>query len=151
MAGSPYRRWAGRQKRNTRSGIEKQILNELDEKGIKYKYESLKFTYVTTHTYTPDVILDNGIVIEIKGYFTADDRKKLLKVKELYPSLDLRLVFGANNKIHKMSSTRYSDWCEKHGFPYAIKHIPEEWLKEPPRPIPKTFKVKTLLNDIKPR
>lgn len=47
-------------------------------------------------------MLDNGILIEIKGYFTATDRKKHLLVKEQNPELDIRFVFGnSKNRIHK--------------------------------------------------
>lgn len=38
------------------------------------------------------------------------------------------MLFQNNPKLHKASSQRYSDWCEKRGIPYAIGSIPEEWL-----------------------
>jgi len=83
-------------------------------------------------TYTPDFILDNGIVIESKGLFTSDDRKKHRLVQSQYPDLDLRFVFSnPNQKISKGSKTTYAMWCEKNGFKYAKSLIPKEWLSEP--------------------
>ena len=38
---------------------------------------------------------------------------------------------NANSKINKGSKTSYADWCERHGFLYANKYIPDEWLEEP--------------------
>jgi hypothetical protein len=84
------------------------------------------------------------ILIEAKGFFKYQDRVKMLLVKEQYPELDVRLVFQNNNYITKLTKKqksmkkegkefvkeRYSDWAEKHGFPYAIKQIPSEWYKE---------------------
>jgi len=40
-------------------------------------------------------------------------------------------VFSNQNaKLYKGSPTTYGQWCEKHGFAYANKTIPEEWLTE---------------------
>ena len=35
------------------------------------------------------------------------------------------------NKINKKSKTTYGMWCEKNGFKYADKEIPDEWFLEP--------------------
>tara|TARA_R110001606_G_scaffold60362_2_gene142301 strand:+ start:1387 stop:1647 length:261 start_codon:yes stop_codon:yes gene_type:complete len=83
-----------------------------------------------TRTYTPDFELPNGIIIESKGRFVSADRKKHLKVKEQYPKLDIRFVFSnSRGKINKGSKTTYAMWCDKYGFKYADKEIPEKWLK----------------------
>lgn len=81
------------------------------------------------HRYTPDFTLANGVRIEGKGRFTPSDRTKLLAVKEAHPNLDLRLVFGCNNKLNKKSKERYFDWAEKHGFKYSLREVPKEWVK----------------------
>jgi hypothetical protein len=81
------------------------------------------------HTYNPDFKLPNGIIIETKGRFVIADRKKHLLVKQQHPELDIRFVFtNSKNKINKKSKTTYADWCEKNGFKYADKEIPEEWF-----------------------
>lgn len=65
------------------------------------------------------------------------DRQKHLLVQEQYPELDIRFIFSnPNAKIRKGSKTSYADWCNKHGFLFAQKSIPKEWLKEPKKPIP---------------
>lgn len=129
---------------NLKSTWELEVKKYLDQKGVKYEYEKKKYRYFTTHLYTPDFILENGIILEVKGYFAADDRAKLKALKEFYPELDIRLVFKKDNKIHKRSSMRYSDWCKKHNFKYAIGEIPEEWFKEAPHELPKSISLAEL-------
>lgn len=69
--------------------------------------------------------------METKGRFTATDRKKHLLVKAQRPDLDIRFVFSNSRaKLNKGSKTTYADWCNKHGFLYADKLIPTEWLDE---------------------
>lgn len=120
-----------------RSGLEEDIGNQLKELGIAAEYEPFKIPYVvpvTSRTYTPDYILPNGIVIESKGRFTLEDRKKHILIKDQMPSLDLRFVFtNPKGKIRKGAKTTYADWCEKHGFKYAKREIPSEWLRERPK------------------
>jgi|TARA_R110002073_G_scaffold25949_3_gene85635 hypothetical protein len=115
-----------------RSGLEDDISVDLKKRGVSFKYETLKikWTLLENKTYTPDFILPNGIIVESKGRFVATDRKKHLKVKEQHPSLDIRFVFSnSRGKINKGSRTTYGDWCDRHGFIYADKRIPDEWLK----------------------
>lgn len=111
-----------------RSKFEDKLFQEVTAKGIDIKYEELKLPYTLECVYTPDFQLPNGIIIEAKGYFTPEDRAKMLRVQYQHPELDIRFVFQADNKIHPKSNTRYSDWCVKHGFKWAISRIPDEWL-----------------------
>lgn len=120
-----------------RSGLEKKIADDLSDKGIPFDYEKLKITYTVPErqaTYTPDfVLLDNGIIVESKGIFDADDRKKHLLIKQQHPDLDIRLVFSrANAPIYKGSPTTHAKWADHHGFKWAEKLIPDAWLKEKP-------------------
>ena len=116
-----------------RSGLEDRISEQLKAKSVLFKYEEFKIKYEVNEvrTYTPDFELPNGIIIESKGRFVAADRKKHLLVKKQHPELDIRFVFSnSKNKINKGSNTTYGDWCDKHGFQYADKLIPEEWIKD---------------------
>lgn len=117
-----------------RSGLEEKVAEYLTSKGVGFSFETLKVPYVkpeTKHTYTPDFILDNGIIIETKGRWLLDDRKKHLLIRKQHPDLDIRILFqNAKAKISKGSKTSYADFCEKHGIPYAHREIPEAWLKE---------------------
>ena len=117
-----------------RSGLEEKVAEFLTSKGVKFTFETMKVPYVkpeTKHTYSPDFILDNGIIIETKGRWLLDDRKKHLLIRKQHPNLDIRILFqNANAKISKGSKTSYANFCEKHGIPYAHREIPEAWLKE---------------------
>jgi len=119
-------------KNGYRSGLEDVISQDLKLRGVAFEYETFKIKWklVEDKTYTPDFILPNGIIVESKGRFVQSDRKKHLKVKEQYPDLDIRFVFSnSNNKISKKSKTTYAVWCEKNGFKYSDKRIPDEWLE----------------------
>lgn len=115
-----------------RSGLEDKVVADLKERKVKFEYESIKLKYQKKpSTYTPDLVLHNGIIVEVKGYFDAEDRAKHLLIKEQHPAIDLRFVFQlANKKIHAKSDTTYADWCSKHGFLWAEKTVPESWIKE---------------------
>jgi hypothetical protein len=117
-----------------KSGLEETISNQIASKGIEVQYESEKVAYIipaSEHNYHPDFKLPNGIRIETKGRFVIADRKKHLLVKEQNPNLDIRFVFSnSKNKINKRSKTTYADWCDKNGFKYADKVIPDEWFLE---------------------
>jgi len=123
-----------------RSGLEKRIAEQLIAAGMPEAaaaYETLRVEYVTPatpHRYTPDFPLPNGVIVESKGIFTAEDRAKHLLVKAQRPDLDIRFVFSNSRaRLYKGSPTTYAAWCEKHGFKYADKLIPPAWLKEPPK------------------
>ena len=115
-----------------KSGLELQIAKQLDGKGIAVEYETLKIKYQRkTSTYTPDFELPSGIIIEGKGRFKSEDRSKHLLIKAQHPELDIRFVFSnSRTKLSKSSKTTYAAWCEKHGFQYADKLIPDSWLEE---------------------
>jgi hypothetical protein len=126
-------KWVAK-KHGFKSGLEESISNQIDSKGIKVEYETEKVSYsipASEHTYHPDFLLPNGIFVETKGRFVIADRKKHILIKAQHPELDIRFVFtNSRNKINKSSKTTYADWCEKNGFKYADKHIPEEWFNE---------------------
>lgn len=133
-------------KRRHNSGTYRSGLEELNSKlllsfSIEPKYEQYYLEYVvpeSKHKYTPDFVLPNGIIIETKGVWDAEDRKKHLLIKEQYPNLDIRFVFSRSaTPIYKGSKTTYASFCGKNGIPYADKKIPEAWLKEPVKKIPR--------------
>jgi hypothetical protein len=116
-----------------RSGLESKVSAQLNEAGVSFEYETFKIEYQVNETrkYTPDFRLPNGIIVETKGRFVAADRKKHLLVQQQHPDLDIRFVFSNSKaKLHKGAKSTYADWCIKHGFLYADKTIPEEWLSE---------------------
>lgn len=125
--------WVAR-KYGFKSGLEENISIQIESKGIKVEYETEKVAYTipaSQHTYNPDFKLPNGIFVETKGRFVAADRKKHLLVKAQNPTLDIRFVFSnSKNKITKTSKTTYGDWCDKNGYTYSDKIIPDSWFEE---------------------
>ena len=117
-----------------RSGLEEKIGEQLKKLKVNAEYESFKIPYIVPviqRTYTPDYLLPNGIVLELKGLFVLEDRKKHLLIKEQYPNLDIRFVFSnSKTKLRKGAKSCYAEWCEKHGFIYADKEVPLSWIKE---------------------
>ena len=119
--------------RRYRSGLEKTTAAYLKENQSKVRYEVLKIEWedLRYRTYTPDFVLDNGIIIETKGIFDSEDRRKHLAVREQHPELDIRFVFSNSMaKLYKGAKSRYCNWCDKNEFLWAHRVIPESWLKE---------------------
>lgn len=93
-------------------------------------YETLKISYTIEATYNPDFPLPNGVIVEAKGLFDAEDRRKHLAIKRQRPDLDIRFVFQrARTPIRKGSKTTYAAWCDKNGFRWAEGSIPADWLR----------------------
>jgi hypothetical protein len=115
-----------------RSKFESDIAKKLERDGHDYEYEKDKIKYikpVTNHTYTPDFkVKGKSWYIEVKGLFTAEDRKKHIYIRD-QGGPEIRFVFyNANAKLRKGSPTSYAAWCDKNNFKYSHKTIPQEWL-----------------------
>jgi len=125
-------------KKGYRSGLENVLKEQLSTTGKKYSYESEKISYIQPEkkrTYTPDFVLlkkdGSKMYIESKGRWVLDDRKKHELILSQYPELDIRFVFSnPNARISKKSKTTYADICDKFGWKYAKKQIPDEWINE---------------------
>lgn len=123
-------------------------MDRLDREGIEFGYETETFPIVRevvgarcadcgakrivkASRYTPDFFFP-GWIIEAKGKFTANDRKRVLALLEAYTVDHERrrfaMLFMRDNKLAKTSKTRYSDWCKARGIPYAIGWFDREWL-----------------------
>lgn len=123
-----------------RSGLEDRNATWMDKLGVAFDFEQYHIKYLVPAReakYTPDFVLRNGIIVETKGIWEVDDRKKHLLIREQYPELDIRLVFSnSKSKIYKGSPTSYADFCTKHGIMFADKLIPKAWLQEKRKEIP---------------
>ena len=115
-----------------RSRLEEKLARWFELNGRQFEYETLKLNYTLSAVYTPDFILPNGVILEAKGYFKPEDRRKMLAVKKQHPNLDIRLVFQAPyNTLTKKSKTTYAKWAEKNGFLWAPSHaIPLDWFDD---------------------
>lgn len=127
-----------------RSKLEERIADQLERAGIRFGYESQWVPYTVPERqakYLPDFPIDGTtILIEGKGRFGgfksdssgAQERQKLILLKEQHPELDIRLVFqDARKPIYRGSKTTYAKWATDHGFKYSDKGVvPKEWLEE---------------------
>lgn len=117
--------------RTYRSGFEAQVAQDLSERAVPFHYERDRYEFEVPGMYVCDFTLPLGVVVECKGYMDRFARRKLLRVKERYPDLDLRLLFqNAKTRINcKLpSSMNYGQWATRHGFLWAEGKIPESWV-----------------------
>lgn len=108
----------------TKNLFEEEVYKDLKKRKVKFKYEARKLPYVIASHYKPDWDIDTPtgtMIVETKGYFRPEDKRKFLAVRKQHPELDLRILFYRINK----KDTR---WAEKNGIRYAIRIIPQEWL-----------------------
>lgn len=116
-----------------RSGLEEKVAKQLEEEGISPNFEKIKLPYHVNKIckYTPDFPVTKKIIIETKGRFQTADRMKMLSIQQQYPDIDFRFVFtNSKDKISKKSVTTYAQWCDRNGFKWADKEVPQEWIKE---------------------
>lgn len=112
-----------------RSGLEEEVANYLKSKDVNFKFEERPLAFIEPakkRKYTPDFFVydksgELRMIIETKGRFTLEDRKKMVLFKQQYPDLDIRILFNNYKaKISKASKTTYGEWCEKNGFKYGL-------------------------------
>ena len=141
-----------------RSGLERDVAEKLSAAGVDFAFEGTRIPYTVPQReakYIPDFTFAGcPIIIEPKGRFgggnprqrtTARDavkeRQKFILLNEQHPELDIRFVFSrANAKIYKNSPTTLAKWAESHGFKWAEKNVPDEWIKEIKQSKPKKRK-----------
>lgn len=126
--GVTRRKRQSRSPNKRRNKFEDRIDHELALAKMAAMYEAERLPYVLAKVYIPDWTYlsrtsRKKIYIETKGYLRPEDKTKLRAVKKQHPDIDLRIIFYA----YKLE---YIKWANKHGFPYAIGSIPEEWLNE---------------------
>jgi hypothetical protein len=131
-------------RRTVKNNFEYQVYKALQNilpRGATLEYETEKIPYVIEAEYLPDFIitLKDGrkIYIEAKGNgrsFDGTVRKKMTSVKRCNPLLDLRFVFFSDGKVGNVrkdgTAMRQGDWAKKEGFPFSIKEVPKDWLKD---------------------
>ena len=129
MISKVKRRFNKKKSGKYKSRLEEKMARQIARlSGERDTYERTSIQYKIPRRYVPDFTV-GGMFIEVKGYFRPEDRTKMRCVKADNPEADIRMVFAADNKISSRSSMRYSDWCEKYGFPYAVGEVPREWFK----------------------
>ena len=133
-----------------KSLFEYNISLNLTKRGIDWEYEGKKYEWFMntrkgtcsecgsnkvreSHIYTPDWYLpEYDLTVESKGIFSGRDRKIQQSMKEEYPDLGIKMLFYQDNRLSKLSKTKYSEWCLKQDIDYHVSKegvIPERWLK----------------------
>jgi hypothetical protein len=125
----PYRSW-----------FEVDIAIDALERDIPFDYELHHIIYrepETVRKYKPDYFVRRKtdgtlLIVEAKGRWTAQDRKKMCYVTEQNPDLDIRILFERDNRLSKSKrSMTYTAWCTKKGIGCAVgRSIPQEWMEE---------------------
>jgi hypothetical protein len=107
MVRSPQASWYRTKYKGTngkfwmRSGWEVAFALWLDHYGISWEYETKKFWLHKGRYYTPDFYLpDQDEYVELKGWFSKKDERKMLRFNILYPDVKLYVFFAQHmNKI----------------------------------------------------
>jgi len=120
----------GKRTTTFRSQFESRVARSLKRQEVSYAYEKLDLPYTVTRKYKPDFVLENGIVIECKGYLDSADQRKMRAIKEQYPDLDIRMLFMKLDGKVQGSKMTNMQWCEKYDFPFAQEKIPKTWINE---------------------
>ena len=146
-----HKRCVGAARATSRSGFERAIMRDLDDRGVHYDYESRAFRIIvpvprlkcqecgakiTRETrYTPDFqIAGYEVWIEAKGKLTPNDQRRIVAFNEQHvlnkPGVRYYLLFMRDNWLTKTKRKRYTDWARDNGIRCAVgAEVPEEWLK----------------------
>lgn len=125
-----FHKYGKRQTDGFRSGFESKVAKDLTDNGVYWEYEQRKFDLVIPRSYTPDFVLGNGVVLEVKGYFDAEDRRLIKLFREQHPGVDLRMVLQKpHQKLQKGGRMDYAGWCEKYNVPWCEgPSLPQDWV-----------------------
>lgn len=100
--------------------------------GVKLGYETTLLPFVTApqkRRYLPDWTIKAGWYIETKGRLDAANRSKMLYVTQQHPEARILVLFqNSRDFIYKGSTTRYSEWCDKHGVEWCDIKDEAKWL-----------------------
>jgi len=110
-----------------RSGLEQRIADNLTKRKCNFEYEPMSVAYTVDYKYKPDFVLDNGVIIEAKGFFRYKDQRKHRAIQKQHPELDVRFVFSNVNSRVQGSKLTCASWCKKYNFLYSEEIIPHEW------------------------
>lgn len=121
--------------KKVRSKLEQTVANTLYKFKANYTYENIKITFSAPYTTCVDFYVqkkdETYMCIEAKGYFRKGETKKYKYLRLAEPDLDFRFIFeDADKPVRKGAKLNHGQWAEKHGYKWADKEFPKEWLKE---------------------
>jgi hypothetical protein len=129
-----------------RSRAENALANWLNERKIKFDYETIKLPYTTRvvsgfcdkcgnkkcsqrHVYLLDFWFPkHEFGIELKGRLTGHDRDKMVAVKRDNPEVNIKMLFLSNNRLHPRTEKRYMDWAAEAGYDASVKIPDMRWF-----------------------
>lgn len=124
-----FHKYGKRQADGFRSGFEGRVADDLNDNGVYWEYEQRKYNLVIPRSYTPDFVLGNGVVLEVKGYFDQEDRRLIKLFKEQHSDVDIRMVLQKpHQKLTKSGRMTYATWCDRYNVPWCEgPSIPKDW------------------------
>ena len=124
-----FHKYGKRQADGFRSGLEGKVADDLTNNGVYWEYEQRKYNLVIPRSYTPDFVLGNGTVLEVKGYFDQEDRRLIKLFKEQHSDVDIRMVLQKpHQKLTKTGRMTYATWCDRYNVPWCQgPEIPKDW------------------------
>jgi len=139
------------------SKFEAEVINWLVENDKRFTYEPEQLDYTTPvkngfctecgsrkveqrRKYTPDIRLENGSFIEIKGKFTPAKRTLMRHLIKAHPDRTIYFVFYNDPYLTKDKKRKVSDWARAQGIKFHVwnpaggknaeqHYLPEEWFK----------------------
>lgn len=134
----------------SRSGFERAVMRDLDERGVNYEYEPQAFqievevprikcqacgaAIIRKTRYTPDLRLPGEFhYIECKGKLTPNEQRRLkaFHVQHVlnHPNRRFRILFMRDNWLTKNKRKRYTEWATEAGIESAVgTRIPDGWI-----------------------
>ena len=104
--------------------------NALRGGGGEYEPTTITYKVLESKRYTPDIILPNGMWVELKGYFRQEDRTKMRRIRASHPDQLIGILFAKDNKVWKGGKLRYTGWAKKYKFHTSVgENIPQEWYR----------------------
>lgn len=94
-----------------RSTWEANYARYLNYIGVKWKYEPITYNLANNKTYTPDFLLEDGTIVEIKGWLTKQGKEKLNAFTKEYPNVTVIIVTRKEyNEIKKNYQFEIEKW-----------------------------------------
>lgn len=76
------------------SGWEVKAAEYLDKQGIEWSYGKIVFPLDEKRSYRPDFVLADGLVIEVKGYWRPENKRKFEEWQQKYPGVKFEVWDG---------------------------------------------------------
>jgi hypothetical protein len=129
------------------SGRTGKVRNKLESSirellGKDWKYEEEKLDYIQRKKYIPD-FHKGKFIIEAKGYFRPEDRRKMLDVINYnIENYFLMILSHPDKTISKRSKTTYGEWCTKN----KVNWVSLDYFKREHKKICLSFLTKSVIH-----